>query len=268
MPTHLEQMSRVYGEEAWSVYDLLDRSLEPRGPDSLHDLAAEYLVPGAVILDAGCRDAAHLIRLVRAHDATGVGVDPVEIHVARARTAVAAADLGARVEIVHGVMEALPYPDGHFDFVWCRDVVEQLDLLVPALEGAARVLKQDGHMLVYTVFVTDLLTPQELELLERHMGNVSSNLVERNVEEAFDSAGLTIERKEAIGTEFNEYTEERTQRASRTLLRIARLRRLRRSLIESHGEDIYNHVEANLHWEVFQFLGKLSPAVYVLRHRG
>jgi len=259
-------MSRVYSEETWSVYDLLDRSLEPRGPDSLHDLAAEYLVPGAVILDAGCRDAADLIRLVRAHDATGVGVDPVEIHVARARAAVAA-ELGARVEIVQGVMEALPHPDGHFDFVWCRDVVGQLDLLVPALTGAARVLKQGGHMLVYTVFVTDLLAPQEFEMLERHMGCVSSNLVERNVEEAFDSAGLAIERKDVIGTEYKENSEERTQPGSRNLLRIARLRRLRRSLIKSHGEDIYNHVEANLYWEVFQFLGKLQPTVYVLRHR-
>jgi SAM-dependent methyltransferase len=267
MPTHLEQLSRVYGEETWSVYGLLDRSLEPRGPDSLHDLAAGYLAPGAVVLDAGCRDAADLIRLVQAHDATGVGVDPVEIHVARARAAVAAAELGARVEIVHGVLEALPHADGHFDFVWCRDVVEQLDLLVPALKKAARVLKQDGHMLVYTAFVTDLLAPQEFELLERHLGNVSSNLAERNVEEAFDSAGLAIERKDAIGTEYKEYSEERTQPASRTLLRIARLRRLRSSIVESHGEDIYNHVEANLHWEVFQFLGKVQPVVYVLRHR-
>jgi ubiquinone/menaquinone biosynthesis C-methylase UbiE len=267
MPNHLEQMSRVYSEETWSVYDLLDRSLEPRGPDSLHDLAAEYLLPGAVILDAGCRDATHLIRLVQAHDATGVGVDPVEIHVARAHAAVAAAELDARVEIVQGVMEALPYPDDHFDFVWCRDVVEQLDHLLPALKGAARVLKQDGHMLVYTVFVTDLLAPQEFEMLERHMGNVSSNLVERNVEEAFDRAGLTIERKDAIGTEYMEYAEERTQGASRTLLRIARLHRLRRSVVESHGQDIYNHVDANLHWEVFQFLGKLQPTVYLLRHR-
>jgi ubiquinone/menaquinone biosynthesis C-methylase UbiE len=204
---------------------------------------------------------------VQAHDATGVGVDPVEIHVARAHAAVAEAELGARIEIVHGVMEALPHSDGHFDFVWCRDVVEQIDLVVPALKGAARVLKRGGHMLVYTVFVTDLLAPREFEMLERHMGNVSSNLVERNVEEAFDSAGLAIERKEAIGTEFREYTEERTQPASRTVLLIARLRRLRKSLLEKHGEDIYNHVEANLYWEVFQFLGKLQPTVYVLRHR-
>ena len=38
-------------------------------------------------------------------------------------------------------------------------------------------------------------------------------------------------------------------------------------MIERFGSDIYDHVEANLHWEVFQFLGKLAPVVYVLaRH--
>lgn len=82
--THLDQMSRVYGEETWSLYALLDKSLEPRGPDAMHDLAAEFLAPGAVILDAGCRDAAHLVRLAQAHDARGVGVDPVQEHIARA----------------------------------------------------------------------------------------------------------------------------------------------------------------------------------------
>jgi hypothetical protein len=30
------------------------------------------------------------------------------------------------------------------------------------------------------------------------------------------------------------------------------------------GEDIYAHVESNLHWLVYQFLGKLMPTVYVL----
>jgi hypothetical protein len=98
------------------VYEQLDQNLEPRGPDSLHDLAAEYLVPEAVILDAGCRDSADLIR--------------------------------------------------------------------------------------------------------RRGTNAP---------------------------------------ASRTLLRIARLRRLRRSLVESHGEEIYNHVEANLHWGFSSSSASCSP---------
>ncbi len=251
------------------MYDLLDRSLEPRRPASLHDLAAEYLVPGAVILDAGCRDAADLIRLVRTHDATGVGVDPVEIHVARAHAAVATAELGARIEVVQGVLEALPYPDGHFDFVWCRDVVEQVDLLVPALKGAARVLKQDGRMVVYTVFVTDLLAPQEFEMLERHMGNVSS----------ISSSATSRKRLKALNWRSSARTRSgpSTRNTPRNERNLARRRccgsracadsESRSQRVTARTEDIYNHVEANLHSEVFQFLGKLQPTVYVLRHR-
>ena len=59
------QLSRVHGEETWRVYEVLDESLAPSGPVSLHDLAGSYLAPGSRVLDAGCRDAAHLIRLIR-----------------------------------------------------------------------------------------------------------------------------------------------------------------------------------------------------------
>src|SRR5918998_1241569 len=85
-----EQLSRVYGDETWRVYGLLDKSLEPRGPDSLYDVAGEYLKAGSKVLDAGCRDAAHLIRLAQLYGVTGVGVDPVEIHIERAQAAVEA----------------------------------------------------------------------------------------------------------------------------------------------------------------------------------
>lgn len=264
---HLTRLSRVYSEETWSVYALLDRSLDPRGSDWLHTRAGEHLTPGALVLDAGCRDGAHLIRLVQAHDVAGVGVEPVAIHVARARAAVAAAGLEERIQIVHGTMEDCAYPEGYFDFVWCRDVLEQVEPLIPALQATARALKPDGRMLVYTTVVTDLLEPGEAAMLRRHMGNVARNLVERNIEAAFDAAGLTIEEKDVIGTEWREYAEERTQPVSAALLRLARLRRQRESVIASHSEDIYHHVEANLHWEVFELLGKLRSIVYLLQHR-
>jgi SAM-dependent methyltransferase len=264
--SHLARLSRVYSEETWSVYALLDRSLNPRGPDWLHARAGEYLRPGSVVLDAGCRDAAHLIRLVQAHDIVGVGVEPVAIHVERARAAVATAGLDERIQIVHGTLEDCAYPDAYFDFVWCRDVLEQVEPLVPALREAARVLKPNSRMLVYTTVATDLLEPGEATMLTHHLGNVEPNLVESNIEAAFDSAGLTIEDKDVIGTEWREYAEERTQPVSRALLHLARLRRQRDSVIASHGEDIYRHVEANLHWEALQLLGKLRSIVYLLQH--
>jgi ubiquinone/menaquinone biosynthesis C-methylase UbiE len=263
-----EQLSRVYSDQTWRVYDLLDKSLEPRQPDSLYDLAGEYLEPGSKVLDAGCRDAAHLIRLVQLYGVTGVGIDPVEIHIERAGAAVEAANANESIEVLVGVMQDLPFPNGHFDFVWCRDVVEQVDDLDAALRETARVLSPDGHMLVYTTFATDRLSTLEAAMLNRHLGNVPSNLVERNVEDAFAGAGLTIRRKEVIGTEWREYLEERTKPASRSLLRLSRLRRQQDALVERFGRDIYDHVEANLHWEVFQFLGKLVPTLYICSPRG
>jgi SAM-dependent methyltransferase len=264
---HLARLSRVYSNETWSLYALLDRSLDPRGPDWLHARAGEYLAPGSMVLDAGCRDAAHLIRLVQAYDVVGVGVEPVAIHVERARAAVVAAGLEERIQIVHGTLEDCDYADDYFDFVWCRDVLEQVEPLVPFLRGAARVLKPDGRMLVYTTVATDLLEPGERAMLKHHLGNVEPNLLETTIEAAFDSAGLSVEDRDVIGTEWREYAEERTQPVSSALLRLARLRRQRESVVASHGEDIYRHVEANLHWEAFQLLGKLRSIVYLVQHR-
>ena len=124
-------------------------------------------------------------------------------------------------------------------------------------------------MLVYTTFlVGDRLTAEEADMMSRHLGNVPANLVEANVEAAFARAGFATEHKEVIGSEWREYIEERSGAASRALLRLSRLRRQREMLIDRFGRDIYEHVEANLHWETFQFLGKLCPTVYVLGRVG
>jgi SAM-dependent methyltransferase len=267
VPRNLDRLSRLYSEETWRVYAFLDQSLEPRRLDMLYDVAGEHLRPGSVVLDAGCRDATHLIRLVEEHDVVGVGVDPVEVHIERAKAAVAAAGLADSIEVFRGVMQELPYPDGHFDFVWCRDVIEGVDELDAALREVARVLEPTGRMLAYTVFATDLLEPKEEAMLNRLLGNVADNLVEGNVEAAFERAGLAVERKEVIGTEWREYAEERTHPASQALLRLSRLRRQREAVIRTHGQDIYDHVQANLHWETYILLGKLEPTLYVLTRR-
>jgi hypothetical protein len=120
-------------------------------------------------------------------------------------------------------------------------------------------------MLVFATLRTDRMSHEEAELFSRHLGNVPASLVERNVERAFAHAGLTIEGKDVVGTEWREYAEERTKPASLALLRLSRLRRQRDTLVAEFGEDICDSVEANLHWETFQFLGKLQPTVYVLR---
>ncbi len=265
---HAEQLTRVYGPTTWDLYAELDRSLDPRGPDWLLTKATEYLTPGAVVLDAGCRDAAHLIRLVRDNEVTGYGVDPVPLHITQARQAVEAAELSARITVHCKGMEDAPSLRELFDLVWCRDVLEQVADLPAALAGVSQVLKPGGHLLVFTQLATELLHDQDAALLGAHLGNVLANLDALHLETAFADAGLAVVEKELIGTEWREYAEERTQPVSRALLRLARLRRrTKEQVVATHGQDVYEHVEANLHWEVFQFLGKLAPTVYVLRRR-
>jgi len=265
MDDHLRAVSRVYGPETWDVYDLLDRSLNPSGPEVMLALATERPTPQSVVLDVGCRDASHLIQLVRATGASGVGIDPLERFVERARQAVAEASLDARIQIVQGVMQDIPWPDGSFDLVWCRDVIEVVEALEPAIAETARVLQPRGDLVVFTVFATDRLDPNEAALLAQSLAVVPANLVEEKVEAAFNRAGLAVVRKEVVGTEWREYAEERTQPVSRDLLRLARLRRQRDRIIQNSGEEIYGHIESNLHWLVYQFLGKLLPTIYLLR---
>jgi len=267
-PANLDRMTTIYGPTTWDVYERLDRSLDPRGPDMLYDLAASYISSRDVVLDAGCRDAAHLIELARRHPTIiGVGVEPVAIHVERAVAAVRDAGLQDRLTIHRGVIHDLPVAPATIDFVWCRDVLVQVDDLVGGLRGLHRAMAPDARLLAYCSFVTDRLDGQDLAMMRRHIGWLEDNVRRADMERAFHDAGFVIDAVEELGTEWREYAEERTQPASRALLRLARLRRQRDEIVSWRGQEIYDHIEANLHYEVFLFLGKLEPTVHVLRKR-
>jgi SAM-dependent methyltransferase len=215
MDEHLRAISRVYGPETWEVYEQLDRSLDPRDPDMLLALAAERLNAGSVVLDVGCRDASHLTKLVQATGARGIGIDPLERFVERARASVADAGLADRIQIVQGTMQAIPAADGSVDLVWCRDVIELLEHLDAAVAEVARVLRPGACIVAYTVLAGDRLEPGDAALLAQNLTLVAASMDEENVEGAFARAGLTIERKDSIGTEWREHLEERTQPVSR-----------------------------------------------------
>ena len=258
-------MQFVYGGHDEELRALLGESLAPRSPDFLLDLAESLLTPHSKLLDVGCRDARHLIPLVQRSGCSGVGIDPVNWNLERARAAVAAAGLGERIEIRSGVMEKIDQPDDSVDVVWCRDVLE----VVPDLEGGlaevARALKPGGAAVIYTAFATPRLEPREAEAINQPLGNVRRNLDRATVEAAFGRAGFHIARADEIGTEFREFEEERSQRVSDSLLRLARLRRSSAEVIDRFGSDKYDLWEASLQWLAYLFLGKLETVVYVLR---
>ena len=267
-PGNLDRMTTIYGPTTWDVYERLDESLNPRGPEMLFDLAADHIDEGVTVLDAGCRDGAHLIELALRHPTiTGIGIEPVEIHVDRARTAVREADLSDRVTIHQGVVHHIPVPDCSIDFVWCRDVLVQVDDLLGGLEELHRVMSLDARLVGYSSFVTDRLDGTDVEMMQRHLGWLDDNVRRPSMEAAFEAAGFVIDTVEEIGTEWREFAEERTQPVSKALLRLSRLRRQRDAIVAWRGQEIYDHIEANLHHEVFLFLGKLEPVIHVLRKK-
>ncbi|MGN6798475.1 MAG: class I SAM-dependent methyltransferase [Gaiellaceae bacterium] len=264
-PHQISRMQSMYGDEDEQLRSLLDESLAPRPPESLLDLALPLLSVDSRLLDVGCRDARHLIPLVQRSGCTGVGIDPVDRNLDRARAAVAAAELDQRIEIRRGVMEKIQEQDSSFDVVWCRDVLEVIPDLAAGLSELARVLKPTGAAVVYTVFASSRLEPREAIALNQPVGNVLQNLDRAWVEEAFDRASFRVERVEEIGTQFREYDEERTQPVSKNLLRLARLRRRREEVIRRFGNDKYEMWEASLQWLAYLLIGKLEPVAYVLR---
>jgi SAM-dependent methyltransferase len=124
-------MQFVYGGRDEQLDALLSESLAPRSPDFLLELAAPLLTSESRLVDVGCRDARHLIPLAVQSGCIGVGIDPVDRNVDRARAAVTAAGLDQRIEIRRGVMEQIEVPDSSVDVVWCRDVLT----VVPDLEA-------------------------------------------------------------------------------------------------------------------------------------
>lgn len=195
----------------------------------------------------------------------GVGIDPVAWHVQRATDSIAAAGLGDRVGVIEAVAEEIPLPDESFDAAWCRDVLEVLPDLQRAFAEMARVLRPSGYVFAYTNLLNGQPDDHETSEIHEPLGNVIRNLVEANLQHAFDSHGLVVVKKVIVGTEWREFMEERHGVVSRDLLRLARLRRQQDRIIAEHGRQAYETAQASLQWAVHQFLGRFVPVVHVLQ---
>ena len=259
--------------EAWAdesaLREELTRSLEPRGTEWLFQLFAS-LGPrrGELVVDVGCRDAKHAIRLVRDHGVRAVALDPVPMHVEQARAAVADAGLANEVEIAEAAIESLPLDDGVADWIWCRDVLVHVDI-EPGLEECARVLRPGGRMIAYVTLATELLEPRErAELVEGAAVNPGS-FTARAVEAAARAAGFDEVSVERLGAEWRErMIEDGSWDATETLLTLSRLQRRERELADAHGERAVAAYRAGDLWGIYQLLGKLCPTIYVWQRRG
>jgi ubiquinone/menaquinone biosynthesis C-methylase UbiE len=260
---------RLYGElwaeDASAVDAELGRSLGPRPTTMLYDEAARLGVrPGDLVLDAGARDAVHAIELMRRLGCRAVAVDPVPLHVERARDRVAEAGLADRIEIVQAALESLPLDDASVDWVWCRDVLNHVELPA-ALRELARVLRPGGSMLVYQTFAEPSCEPEEARRLFAATACVPENMSPAFFEATAGEAGLEIVSGERLQGEWRErMLEDGTWDVTADLLALSRLNRHEDELVARHGRDRVEAARGGLLWGVYQLLGKLCPAIYVL----
>jgi SAM-dependent methyltransferase len=268
----MTDVNTLYGE-VWAADDdpltaaCVD-SHQPRSPDMLYPIFATFGIGEQdTILDIGCRDARYTIELVSRHGCRALAIDPVPLHAERSRAKIAEAGLSDRIRVEQAGIEAMPAADEAIDAIWCRDVLNHVELR-PGLAESARVLKPGGRMLVYQTFATELIEPREAARIYAAMAIVPANMGEPFFQAAAADAGLAISGRDVVGSEWRErWAEEGSTGLRDDLVRAARMRRREHALVERFGRARYEAGYADCLWGVYQMLGKLQPTVYVLEKR-
>jgi SAM-dependent methyltransferase len=240
----------------------LDGSLGPSGPVSLFEYVAGMgLRSSAVVVDAGCGDGEYAVELATRFGFQVTGVDPVPRCVQAAQLSVPP---GCPATFAIGTAGHLPLPTGSVDLVWCRDVLSLVEDLDGAYREFRRVLKPGGRALIYQMFATSLLEPGEAGFLLPVMGCPASAMRPENTEAAISAAGLRIDRRVILGSEWGEYYQERAPERCRHLLHAARLLRDPDRYIGRFGKQNYDIKLGDCLWHVYRMIGKLSSRVYLL----
>lgn len=128
-PTCIALRERWYVERGWR-----------HAYQHYQEAVAAHLDAGRAILDLGCGRTFPLAAKYLAHTDAVFGVDPLVDPAAVAGGAVAKP----------GSAEEIPFPDGRFDVVVCRSVLEHLARPAAAFGEVARVLRPGGAFIFLT----------------------------------------------------------------------------------------------------------------------
>ncbi|HEX6820328.1 MAG TPA: class I SAM-dependent methyltransferase [Ktedonobacterales bacterium] len=266
----LDEFYDLYPRVEEEFQAALDVSLNPRGPDQLYDLVESLVLPpGSSVLDLGCGEGRHSLRLASRFGFTVHGVDPVPRHIELAGEALAEAaaqqpELSERVRFELGAAETIPAADATYDLVWCRDVLVHVADLDQAYTSCRRVLRPGGRMLVYQMFGAERMEPREAAWLYATMGCVPQNMDPSHTVAAIAHAELHIEQCLELGSEWGERYEEDDGHGTRQLLHAARLFRAPERYRDRFGPMAYDMMLGDCLWHIYRMIGKLSPRIYLL----
>ena len=262
-PVTVDEMYGDWDDDA--AVEALERSLSPRPSVSIIDVLGPLGVgPGDVVLDIGGREGQHAVLMAEQYGCRAVSVDPVASNNERGRELVAAHEYGHLVELRMGSIEQIPADDASFRFVFARDMLGHVKDLALGLSECRRVLAPGGAMVIFEVFGTPLLYPEEARRLSADTASVPERLSVTDFEATVAAGGFTVESLEVLGSEFVEASQE-AGTAPNYMLQISRLRRAKQSLIDELGEVTYRVMYGNALWSIYRMIGKLESRIYILR---
>ena len=263
MTTIYDDLWNVDGIEQWLASE---ERLQPRSPASLFDLVADIGLDATTpILDAGCGQGNYAVELVKRYGSPVAALDPVESNITSAHKVAAENNLGERISVHNGEMEALPFADNHFALIWCRSVIVHLPALLPVFQECQRVLRPGGCVMLQTGYATDEMTSLESETLCRRLGFYAAVLQQPVVESAIDEAGFRVVRSESYSSEYAESYELRDGRCAKHLMGMAKLLRSEGLVVERFGRNLYETALGMYAWQIYQMTGKISYHAYLLQ---
>ena len=264
-PVTVDEMYGDWDDEA--AVDAVERSLSPRPTAAIFDLVADLGVGSDdVVLDIGGREGQHALVMAERFGCRAISVDPVPANIERGRELVDSHEFGRLVELRLGAIEQIPVDRASCRLVFARDMLGHIEDLDLALRECRRVLAPRGHMVVFEVFATELLHPDEQRRLCADTATVPERLSVADFEARVMAAGLAVEACDVLGSENVEASQE-AGTAPNYLLQVSRLRRDRERLIAELGEMPYRVMYGNALWSIYRLIGKLESRIYVLRRR-
>lgn len=246
----------------------LDESLAPRDPSVLLQVVRELdLRPDSRVVDVGCGEGSHAVRLATHFGFRVLGIDPVQRHLdlARAARRDLVPDISSRLAFERGTATHLPVADATLDLVWCRDVMVHVERPDDAFAEFARVLRPGGHVVAFQAVATDLLGDEEGDWLFDVMGVVPASADPRVVDDAIARSGLHVVDTIDLSTEWGEWSQEQDGSGGRALLHLARLLREPERYRAEFGDAAYDVMLGDCRWQVYRTMGKLGARIDVLR---
>lgn len=130
-----------------TTLELMNRFQEPETRAAIADMR---LPAGSCGLDVGCGVGLHALWLATAIGPEGriVALDRSADRIADTTQCLHGTPEAERITVQQGDGTALAFPDQHFDWVWCANVLHHIDDAVSALQEFRRVLRRGGAIII------------------------------------------------------------------------------------------------------------------------